>query len=68
MDIRFENHGSIMLIRPKTDAGTEWCDEHLPDDAQMFGNANATVCEPRYVGDIINGMQSDGLEVEGGAM
>lgn len=60
-DVRVDNHGSIMLLNPLTQAGEAWMDEHLPADALTFGGG--IVVEPRYVGDIVNGMREDGLEV-----
>lgn len=60
-DIRIENHGSIVLIRPVSDAGQEWLDNNIGDDAQMFGTAIAA--EPRYVQAIIEGAECDGLTV-----
>ena len=50
-----------MGLRPVTDAGREWLDENVSDDAQWFGGA--LVVEPRYVADIVVGMRQDGLEV-----
>jgi hypothetical protein len=60
-DIQFSNHGSIWLVRPLTDAGRDWIDDHVDPEAQWFGGA--LVVEPCYVGDIVEGMTSDGLEV-----
>ena len=60
-DIRVENHGSIILLRPLTPAGSGWLDENIGPDAPSFGLAIA--CEPRYVSDIIDGARADGLEV-----
>ena len=62
MDLQFENHGSIWLIRPLSDTGREWLDEHIPDDAQTLGDAIA--CEPRYIQDIMRGAWRDGLALE----
>lgn len=61
-DVSVENHGTLFLVRSQTDAGKQWMDEHLPEDAQMFGDAVAV--EHRYIGDIVRGMQGDGLTVE----
>lgn len=61
MDVRVENHGSIILVNPLTGPAIDWVADNLPDDVQMFGNA--IVVEPRYVGAIIDGMINDGLEV-----
>lgn len=58
-DFSVENHGSIVLLRPLTPAAEAWIEEHIPDDAQTFGNAIAV--EPRYIQDIINGIVADGL-------
>lgn len=60
-DIQLQNHGSIWLVRPVTDAGQNWIDENVTGESQWFGGA--LVIEPRYVGDIVEGMQADGLEV-----
>jgi hypothetical protein len=63
MDILVENHGSIVLLRPVSDAGREWLDDNISSDAQRLGDAVA--CEPRYVRDIADGAQNDGLVVVG---
>ncbi len=61
MDFSVENHGSIILLRPLTEAAQDWVDEHIPDDAQTFGNAIAV--EPRYIGPIVEVILNDGLSV-----
>lgn len=61
-DVVVTNHGTIFTFLPQTDAAREWCNEHLPDDAQMFGDAY--VVEHRYAGDIADGMAGDGLILE----
>lgn len=61
-DFSITNHGSILLLLPLTDAGNAWADEHLPDNAQMFGKS--IVVEPRYIADIVDGIQADGLTVD----
>jgi len=60
-DVNIENHGSLVLIRPLTEAASDWLDENISEDAQRFGGA--VVVEPRYVEAIVEGMQNDGLEV-----
>lgn len=62
-DLRIENHGSIVMLRPVSDLGREWVAEHIPQDAIWFGGAVAV--EPRYLGNIIDGAAGDGLEIEG---
>jgi len=62
-DVRIANHGSIVLVRPVTKAAEEWLNDNVGGEAQYFGNALA--CEPRYVGDLLHGMENDGLIVKG---
>ena len=62
VDIQFESHGSIVLIRGVSEAGQAWLDENVGDDeTQHFGNAIAA--EPRYCADIFLGARRDGLVV-----
>lgn len=61
-DIRIENHGSIMLLHPLTTEAWAWVEDNLPDDRQEW--CGGVVVEPRYVANIVTGMQDDGLEVE----
>ena len=62
IDIAFESHGSIVLIRGLSKAGQAWLDENLGnDETQYFGNAIAA--EPRYCLAIILGAQREGLAV-----
>lgn len=53
------NEGTIFLLIPLTDAASTWVDEHLPEDAQWFGNG--VVVEHRYIADIVQGIVNDGL-------
>lgn len=61
-DFQFVSHGSVCILTPYTSKANVWVGEHLPDDAQMFGNGY--VIEPRYAYPIIEGIQNDGLSVE----
>lgn len=61
-DFRVENHGTLFLLRPMSDAGEAWLTEHTdPDNSTWFGPA--LVVEPRYVEAIVAGAIEDGLEV-----
>jgi hypothetical protein len=60
-DFRCENHGSLFLLFPLTESARSWVDEHLPSDAQWFGNG--VVVEHRYIWPILEGIQNDGLAV-----
>lgn len=60
-DFVLTDHGTIALLTPITDAAKQWSDEHLPEDRQMFGDS--TVIEPRYVLDILHGINEAGLSL-----
>jgi hypothetical protein len=60
-DFEVENQGSIFLLRPNTPAAEQWLDDNISDDRQSFGKA--VVVEHRYIADIVQGIQNDGLTV-----
>jgi hypothetical protein len=60
-DFRVEDHGSLILLKALTVAAEGWVDEHLPSEAQRW--AGAVVIEPRFIGDIVLGIQQSGLRV-----
>ena len=60
-DFRCEIHGSLFLLFPLSQSAQSWVEEHLPTDAQWFGNA--VVIEHRYIWAILEGIQNDGLAV-----
>jgi hypothetical protein len=63
LDLVFENHLSLFLIRPVSSTGQSWLDANVGEQETLtFGNA--VVCEPRYVEAIIQGAVAAGLEVE----
>ena len=62
VDFKVENHGSIFLLQPLTPAARNWVNAQLPEDALWF--AGAVAVEHRFIADIVNGIQNDGLEVE----
>jgi hypothetical protein len=62
IDARFENHGSVWLIRPLTDLAREWLADHVRAESwQWFGGALSL--EPRAVEPLADAMANDGLEV-----
>ena len=63
-DFRCENHGSLFLLFPLTPLAHSWIQDHLPEDAQWFGNA--VVIEHRYIWTILSGIQDAGLAVARG--
>jgi hypothetical protein len=60
-DVIATNYGTLFGFLPVTEAGADWMEEHLPDDAQSLGNQ--VFAEHRYAGDILEGMQADGLVI-----
>ena len=60
-DLLIQNEGSIFLLHQLTQLGKDWVEEHIGDDAQIFGSA--IVVEHRYIGDIAAGALADGLTV-----
>ena len=62
IDIQFEFHGSIILIRGLSEAGQAWLDENVGNEqTQYLGTPIAA--EPRYCPAIFQGAQRDGLRV-----
>lgn len=60
MDYMVSHHGSICILTPVTTEALVWCDEHLPEDAQRWGQ-HGYVIEPRYLGAILAGLEEAGL-------
>lgn len=60
-DFVIENHGSLFLLRPISDAADAWVDEHIAEDAPSFGGAVAV--EHRFIVAIADGIIADGLTV-----
>jgi len=60
-DATVENHGSIALVRPLTDAARDWLHENVHEGASYFGSALAV--EPRYVAQLVEGMIGAGLVI-----
>lgn len=60
-DFEVQNHGSIYLLEPCTEAADDWVADHIPDDAMTWGKG--IVAEPRYIHDIVEGILEDGLSV-----
>ena len=61
LDLVFENHLSLFLIRPVSSTGQSWLDENVGNESTLT-LGNAVVCEPRYVESILRGALEAGLE------
>lgn len=62
IDIRIENHGSIVLLRPVTQDAKDWVEENLQTE-DWQGWCGAIAVDPRCVGAIVDGAIGDGLIV-----
>lgn len=61
-DFLINDHGSIVILVPQTDAAKAWVTEHITDpETQHFGGG--VVIEPRYLSAIVEGAIEDGLTV-----
>ena len=62
-DIVVENHGSIFLLRPISDSGRVWIEENIGQQNGFQPYWPTVVVEPRYVEDVVNGIQAGALGV-----
>jgi hypothetical protein len=60
-DFTIHDGGSIVLLRPVSNAARDWADTFLPPDAQTLGPSIAI--ERRYIGDIVEGIIDAGLTI-----
>jgi hypothetical protein len=63
IDFLCENHGNIFLLRPLTPSATSWIEEHLGQNKGYQPYFPTVVVEHRYIADIVDGIQNDGLAV-----
>jgi hypothetical protein len=61
VDFRLINAGTIAVLTPYTAAGKAWVSTHIDPDHQQW--AGGVVIEHRFVLDILNGIEGDGLTV-----
>jgi hypothetical protein len=60
-DFQVVNHGGIYLLYPNTRRAKQWVKDNLPPDHIQY--ADASVVESRYIGDILDGIQADDLDI-----
>ena len=63
-DFELQNHGSIFLLIPQSTSARIWVDDHIGRDNGFQPHYPSIVIEHRYVSDIVEGIQNDGLAVE----
>ena len=61
VDFQVINHGSLYLLIPHTPRAKQWVRDNLPQDHMKYDDAS--VIEHRYIGDIIDGIQADDLDI-----
>jgi hypothetical protein len=59
-DVEVEDHGTIFIFTPISEAALQWCYRHLPKDAPRWG-LNGYVVEHRFIDDIVEGARRDKL-------
>lgn len=60
-DFTVRNEGSIFLLQPNSAGADAWIEDHIGEDAMLWGRS--VVVEHRYILDIVDGIQNDGLTV-----
>ena len=60
VDFQIVNHGTIYLLYPNTRRAKQWVKDNLPQDHMKY--ADASVVEPRYIDDILDGIRADDLD------
>jgi hypothetical protein len=63
IDFSLENHGSVFLLKPLTSVAISWVEEHIGRDNGFQPYFPTIIIEHRFVEDILDGIQNDGLEV-----
>ena len=61
-DFIVTHHGTLALFEPQNDEAREHLEENVSDEAQWFGNA--LVVEPRYVLNLVAGLEEEGFSTE----
>jgi hypothetical protein len=61
-DVHVQHEGTISLFHLQNEEAKGWVETHVVGETSWFGQALAV--EHRYVLDLIQGMQEDGLIVE----
>ncbi len=63
-DFVVENYGSIFLLKPQTGPAISWIAEHIGQENGYQPYFPTVVVEHRYIADIVEGIQNDGLAVQ----
>lgn len=60
-DFSVNHYGTLCVLHPVTVAAEGWVKDHLPDDTLWW--QNGVVIEPRYLDDILAGIEADDLRI-----
>lgn len=63
-DVTVQNEGSIVVLYLNTEPARTWVRDHVNTDNAQWWAGNGLVVEHRYAGNLIDGLQADGLEVQ----
>ena len=63
-DFELQNHGSIFLLIPKSASARIWVDDHIGRENGFQPSYPTVIVEHRYISDIVEGIQNDGLAVQ----
>lgn len=63
IDFTVQDERSLILLHPQSPAAREWVNEHIGADNDFQPYWPTVVIEPRYFGDVLNGIIADGLAV-----
>ena len=61
-DFKVQIDISISVLHAKTQNAREWVHDHIPDDAQTW--CGGIVIEPRFLDNVIEGIQQSGMTLE----
>ena len=63
-DFLVMNHGSIVAIRPLTEAALQWLDDNVAAEGWQWLGCGGSLCvDHRYAAPLIEGIEADGFEV-----
>jgi len=64
LDVRVQDEGSVVMLRPLTPEAKQWLQDHADEDAIWMGGALAV--GHQYADEIIQGLQDEGFTVSAG--
>ena len=59
-DFETENHKTLVIFEPISEAALQWCYAHLPEDCPRFGTRGFLI-EAEHIKGVVGGARRDGL-------